>query len=82
MQKGFEQQVDFKVHPGADTGFLDDLDRKESAFSAGNPGSVPGLERSPGEVKDHPLQCSRWENSMDRGAWWATVHGVTKMGCY
>ena len=82
MQKGIEQQMDFKVHPGADTGFLDDLDRKESAFSAGNPGSVPGLERSPGEVKDHPLQCSCRENSMDRGAWWATVHGVAKMGCY
>ena len=40
--------------------------------------SVPGLERSPGEGKDNPLQCSILENAMDRGAWWATVHGITK----
>ena len=41
-------------------------------------GSIPWSGRSPGEGNDNPLQCSRLENPMDRGAWWATVHGVTK----
>ena len=39
---------------------------------------IPGLERSPGGGNDNPLQYSFLENSMDRGAWWATVHGVAK----
>ena len=87
---------------------------KESACNAGDPGSIPGLGRSPGEGRGYPLQYSggsdgqestcnaRYlvsipvlgrfsgegnsysfqysglENSMDRGAWWAIVHGVTK----
>ena len=42
-------------------------DSKESACNAGDPGSIPGLERSPGEVKGNPFQYSCWENSMDRG---------------
>ena len=41
-------------------------------------GSVPGLGRSPGEVNGNPLQYPCLENIMDRGAWWAAVHGVTK----
>ena len=41
-------------------------------------GSIPGLGRSPGEGNGNPLQYSCLENHMDRGAWWATVHGVTK----
>jgi len=41
-------------------------------------GWIPGLERSPGGGNDNPLQYSFLENSMDRGAWWATVHGVAK----
>ena len=41
-------------------------------------GSVPGLGRCPGEGNGNPLQDSCLENSMDRGAWWATVHGVTE----
>ena len=41
-------------------------------------GSVPGLGRSPGGGNDNPLQYSCLENPMDRGAWWATVHGVAK----
>ena len=49
---------------------------KESACSAGYLGSVLELGRSPGEGNDNPLQYSCLENSMDRGAWWATVHGV------
>ena len=41
-------------------------------------GSIPGLGRSPGEGNGNPLQYSCLENSMDRGAWWATVHGVAE----
>ena len=51
---------------------------KESACNAGDPGSTPGLGRSPGEGNGNPLQYSCLENPMDKGAWWATVHGVTK----
>ena len=43
-------------------------------------GSIPGLGRSPGEGNGNPLQDSCLENSMDRGAWKATVHGVPKIG--
>jgi len=41
-------------------------------------GSIPGLGRSPGGEHGNPLQCSCLENPMDRGAWQATVHGVTE----
>ena len=44
----------------------------------GDLGSILGSGRSPGEGNGNPLQYSCLENSMDRGAWWATVHGVTK----
>ena len=57
---------------------LPDLDSKESACNAEDPGSIPGLGRFPGEGNGYPLQYSCLEDSMDRGAWWATVHGVTK----
>ena len=53
-------------------------DGKESACNAGDFGSIPGLGRSPGEGHGNPLQYSCLENSMDRGPWWTTVHGVTK----
>ena len=46
--------------------------------NVGDLGSIPGLGRSPGEGNSYPLQYSGLENSMDRGAWWATVHGVPK----
>ena len=49
---------------------------KGSTFSAGDPGSIPGLGRSPGEGNGNPLQYSCLENPMDRGAWWATVMGL------
>ena len=55
-------------------------DVKASACNAGELGLIPGLGRSPGEGKGYPLQYSGLENSMDRGAWWATVHGVAKGG--
>ena len=50
----------------------------KSACNAGDPGSIPGSGRSPGEGHGNPLQYSCLENPMDRGAWRATVHGVTK----
>ena len=55
--------------PGGSTG-------KESACDAGDLGSIPGLGRSSGEGNGYPLQYSGLENSMDRGAWQATVHGI------
>ena len=51
---------------------------KESAYNAGDLGLIPGLGRSPGERNGNPLQCSCLGNPMDREAWWAAVHGVTK----
>ena len=53
---------------------------KESACSAEDPGSIPELGRSPGEGNGNPLQYSRLGNFMDRGAWQATLHGVTRVG--
>ena len=59
-------------------GFPGDSNGKESAFNSGDPDSLPGLWKSPGERNGNPLQYSWLENSMDRGAWQATVHGVAK----
>ena len=53
-------------------------DSKESVCNAGDGSSLPGLGRSPGEGNGNPFHYSCLENSMDRGAWQATVHGVTK----
>ena len=55
-----------------------DSDGKESTCHAGDPGSIPGLGRSPGEGNGNPLQYSCLGNSRERVTWWATVHGVTK----
>ena len=57
-------------------GLLGWLCGKEAACHAGDLGSIPGLGRSPGEGNGNPLQYSCLENSMDREAWQATVHGV------
>ena len=51
---------------------------KESACNPGDLGLIPGLGRSPGGGHDNPLKYSCLENSMDRGAWRAIVHGVTQ----
>ena len=59
-------------------GFPGGLVVKSLPASEGDTGSIPGLGRSPGAGSGNPLQYSCLENSMDRGAWWATVHGVTK----
>ena len=51
---------------------------KESTCNAGDLGLIPGSGRSLGEGNGNPLQYSCLENPMDRGAWWATVYGITK----
>ena len=59
-------------------GFLGSLNGEESACNVKDLGSIPGLGKIPREGHCNPLQYSCLENSMDRGAWWATVHGVAK----
>ena len=59
-------------------GFPGGSDIRQSACNVGNPGSISGWRRAPGEGNGYPLQYSCLENSMDRGAWLATVNGVTK----
>ena len=64
----------WKLHGG----FPDGSTGKEFTCRAGDMDSIPGSGRSPGGRNGNPLQYSCLENPMDRGAWWATVHGVTK----
>ena len=52
---------------------------KNLPASAEDAGSILDLGRSPGEGNGNPLQCSCWDNPMNRGAWWATGHGVAKV---
>ena len=59
-------------------GFPGGSEDKASACNVGDPGSIPGLGRSPGEGNGNPLQYSCQENPMDREVWRATVHGVAK----
>ena len=59
-------------------GFPGGLASKESACNTGDLGLMAESGRSPGEGNGYPLQYSCLENSMDRGAWWATVHAVAK----
>ena len=59
-------------------GFPASSEVKASACNAQELGSIPGLGRSPGQGNGNPLQYSCLENPMDRGAWWATLHGVAK----
>ena len=59
-------------------GFPGGSDGKQSACNAGDPGSIPGSGKSPGEGNGNPLQYSCLENPMGRGAWRATVHGVSE----
>ena len=75
MAKGFKtywgKEKILRSFPGGSAG-------KESACNVGDPGLVPGLERSTGKGTGNPLQYSCLENPMDRGAWQTAVHGVTK----
>ena len=59
-------------------GFPGDSNGKESTCNAEDLGSIPGLGRYPREGNGNSLQYSCLENSMDRGAWWTTAHGVAK----
>ena len=59
-------------------GFPGGSDGKESTCNAGDPGLIPELGSSPGEGNGCPLQYLGLENPMDRGAWGANVHGITK----
>ena len=59
-------------------GFPGRSDGKKSTGNARDPGSIPGLGRSPGEGNGYPLLYSCVENPSDRGAWWAVVHRVIK----
>ena len=61
-------------------GFPGGSDGKESAFNAGDLGSIPELGRSPGGGNGNLLQYSCLGKSMDRGLWWAIVHGVARVG--
>ena len=53
---------------------------KDPSTSSGDVGSVPGLGRSPGEGNGNPLQYYCLGNLMDRGAWWAIIHGIIRVG--
>ena len=61
-------------------GFPGGSDGKDTPANVGEAGWIPGSERSPGEGNGNLLQYSCLGNPMDAGAWWATVHGVTKSG--
>ena len=60
-------------------GFPGGSDGKECTCNARDPGLSPGPGKSPGEGNGNPLQYSSLENPMDRGAWWATVHGIAEL---
>ena len=66
--RGFADHKDF---PGGSEG-------KVSAFNAGDPGSIPGLGRFPGEGNGNPLQYSCLKNPMDEATWQATIHGIAE----
>ena len=75
----FQRRLHTPVYAGSFTlGFPGGSEVKASARNVGDLGLIPGSGRSPGEVNGNPLQYSCLENPMDGGAWWATVHGVTK----
>ena len=71
MHKVIGYSIEFGHFPGGSDG-------KESACNAGDWGSIPGWGRFLGGGNGHSLQYSCLGNSMDRGAWWAAVHGVAK----
>ena len=74
---GLKSQTQVSTH--THFGLLWWFSGKESACYTGDAGSVPGSGRSPGEGNGNPLQYSCLGNPMDRGAWWATVRGVTRV---
>ena len=71
LSSSSSSKVEGKGFPNSSVG-------KESACNVGDPGSIPGSGRSPGEGNGYPLQYSCLENPKDRGAWWAAVYGVAQ----
>ena len=69
----------YDLHLAYQWDFPGGSDGKASAYNAGDPGSIPGLVRSPGEGNGNPLQYSYLENPIERGAWGFTVHGVGRI---
>ena len=78
LQKAVIWVESFRTQSSLRMDFPSGSDSEVSAYNAGSPGLIPGLGRCPGEGNGNPLQYSCLENSMDGGAWWATVHGITK----
>ena len=74
----FDQPSFFGVPSAGTTEPLLKKDWPANAGDAGDSGSIPVLGSSPGEGNSNPLQYSFLGNSMDRGAWWAAIHGVRK----
>ena len=77
---GKQREVIKFTENNTETGLPWWLSGKESACSAGDVGSIPGSGRSPGEGTGNPLWYSCLGNPMDRGAWWAIVHAVARVG--
>ena len=73
-----KENNNFELINTIEWGFPGGSEVKASARNAGDPGSIPGSGRSPGEGNGNPLQYSYLGNPMDRGAWWPTVHRVAK----
>ena len=73
-----KQVISFKLCAVLSTAFPGGSDSKEPACNAGDSGSIPRSGKSPEKGNGNPLQYSCLENSVDRRAWWATVHGITK----
>ena len=71
-------EIELRLQLGCVFYFPGSSDGKVSVCNAGDPGSIPGSGRSPGGGNGNPLQYSCLERPMERGAWWARVHGVPK----
>ena len=78
LEKELDSLFSFNIWMVPLLGFPGGLDGKAFAYNVGDPGLIPGSGRSSGEGNGNPLQYSCLENPMDRGTWWATVHGVSK----
>ena len=78
QNKRVKMRPEFLITVYREDGYPGSSDVKESACNAGDPGSITGSGRSPGEGNGNPLQYSCLQNFMNRGAWWATVHGVAQ----
>ena len=81
FQIGNSRTASIIVYAVTDMGFPHSSISKESACNVGDLGSIPGSERPPGEGNGFllPVQYSCLGNPMDRGAWWATVNGITRV---